>query len=58
MYFIFTEFLVEALFFSVDPYMRSFSRRSLITEGSTMVGSQVAKYLSFERLWLIYLLNF
>lgn len=39
------EILVEALFFSVDPYMRPYSAR-LLQEGSTMIGSQVAKVVA------------
>ena len=39
----FIEFLVEALYFSVDPYIR---RRTplQVKEGGPMIGSQVAKY--------------
>ena len=37
------EILVEALFFSVDPYMRPYAAR-MLKEGSTMLGSQVARY--------------
>ncbi|KAK5647446.1 hypothetical protein RI129_002338 [Pyrocoelia pectoralis] len=37
------EFLAEAVYLSVDPYMRAYSHR--MTEGSPMVGSQVAKII-------------
>ena len=37
-----TEILVEALFFSVDPYMRPYSAR-ILKEGDTMLGSQVGR---------------
>ena len=36
------EYLAEGMFFSVDPYMRPYSK-SLVNEGTTMIGSQVAK---------------
>lgn len=36
------EILVEALFLSVDPYMRPYAAR-LLQEGSTMIGEQVGK---------------
>jgi len=36
------EFLAEGVFFSVDPYMRPYSRM-IVNEGSVMIGSQVAK---------------
>lgn len=36
--------MVEALFLSVDPYMRPYSARLLQEGTSTMIGSQVAKY--------------
>jgi len=39
---IFSEFLAEGLYFSVDPYMRPYSA-SLVNEGTIMIGSQVAK---------------
>ena len=41
------EILVEALFFSVDPYMRPYSAR-LLKEGDTMIGGQVARYTSIS----------
>jgi len=38
------EFLAEGMFFSVDPYMRPYSK-SLVNEGTTMIGGQVAKVI-------------
>lgn len=38
----FPEFLVEAQFFSVDPYMRPYSK-VLLSEMQTMIGSQVGR---------------
>lgn len=37
------EYLVEAEYFSVDPYMRAYVRR--LPLGITMIGSQVAKII-------------
>ncbi|KAK5647447.1 hypothetical protein RI129_002339 [Pyrocoelia pectoralis] len=37
------EFLAEALYLSVDPYMRAYAHR--LKEGKTMIGLQVAKIL-------------
>lgn len=39
------EFLAEGVFFSVDPYMRPYSRM-IVNEGSVMIGSQVAKVIA------------
>ena len=41
-YFFPTEILVEALYFSVDPYMRPYVAR-LLKPGDTMIGGQVGK---------------
>lgn len=38
---VFLEFLAEAAFLSIDPYMRAYNYR--LEKGSTMIGSQVAK---------------
>lgn len=38
------EFLVEAIYFSVDPYLRLRS----IEVGTTMIGTQVAKYTKLK----------
>lgn len=40
-YFVITEFLAEALYLSIDPYMRAYAYR--YTKESTMIGSQVAR---------------
>lgn len=40
---LFPEFLAEALFLSVDPYMRVFSNSLQI--GDTLMGAQIAKYV-------------
>lgn len=37
-----SEFLAEAVYLSVDPYMRAYAHKLPI--GSTMVGTQVARY--------------
>lgn len=37
-----SEILVEALYLSVDPYMRPYSAR-LLKEGDTMLGEQVGR---------------
>lgn len=38
-----SEFLAEAVYISVDPYMRAYARG--LELGSTMIGGQVAKYV-------------
>ncbi|XP_071955429.1 prostaglandin reductase 1-like [Antedon mediterranea] len=38
------EILIQALYLSVDPYMRPYSRRTL-KKGDTMIGEQVAKVI-------------
>lgn len=39
----YSEVLAEAIYLSVDPYMRAFTER--IQTGVTMIGGQVAKYM-------------
>lgn len=41
--FYFEEFLAEAVYLSVDPYMRSIAE--ILEPGDTLVGAQVAKYV-------------
>lgn len=43
-YSFFLEFLVEAVYLSVDPYMRAYV--SGLKLGQTMIGCQVAKYIN------------
>lgn len=49
------EFMAEAIYLSVDPYMRPYMARFPV--GCNMIGGQVAKWVTQLKIWVFLLSN-